>query len=97
MEQEIKQILKKGLRDTFNAGYTAKNKDEALDNLAENLGNDIITYVDAKISEINEQEGMQDLHARSVLKSLIAELQNQTIVMGTNLNPNILTNLKNEL
>ncbi len=96
-KQQIKNELKEGLKQAYKKGYTAESVEKALEDLSTNLSNQFETYFDARREEINQNEGSVDVSLRNLFGRLIDELSKQSIVMGTNLNKEILNNIKTEL
>lgn len=97
INQQIKQRLKEKLKEAFADGYTAKSQDEALDNLSSKLATEFEVYFDARVEQINQEQGNIDTGLRSLFGQLIDELKTQSIVMGTNLNKTTLNNIKTQL
>lgn len=93
-KKDIEQILKNGLKKTFESGYSAKNKDEALNKLSESLGNDIIKYL-ANYSSSNNSS--VDTLARDSLKDLITEIERIRIDIGISLDKTKVKEIKNRL
>lgn len=94
VKKDIQKILKDGLRKSFGNGYKAKNRDEALNNLSESLGNDIINYLDNYSSS---GSSTIDLLARQSLKDLIDEVEKIRIDIGVSLNKEKVKEIKNRL
>ncbi|MGB0869466.1 MAG: hypothetical protein ACPGSD_07700 [Flavobacteriales bacterium] len=94
VKKDIEKILKDGLRKSFESGYTAKNKTEALNGLSESLGNDIINYLQNYSNSTGE--GI-DLNARVAIKELIAEIATIRVDIGVSVDKERLNEIKNKL